>query len=119
MPSLKNPTHKEMLVCKMDGRVEVLIPKRRGAGFLRAPLGHHMNDLAKLSHEFDLDFQGLDGALEIYGACMSPLKGDEYGAVISETLPAISALNGFPFRVVDRDEFYRHLLAPAKTGETK
>ncbi|WP_219096196.1 hypothetical protein [Pseudomonas sp. UMAB-40] len=119
MPNLTTIAPKEMLVCKMDGRIEVLIPKRRGIGFLKAPLGHHMNDLARLSHELDLDFVGLDGALEIYGACMSPLKGDDYSAVITQALPAISALNGFPFRVVERAEFYLRFQAATKTGEEK
>ena len=116
MSNLTTLVQKEMLVCKLEGRVEVLIPKRRGAGFLKAPLGHHMNPLAELGHKFEFDFMGLDGALEIYGGCMSSLRAEEFEVVLSQVIPAISALNGFPFRVVGRDEFYEQYQSNAKTG---
>lgn len=41
-----------------------LIPKKRGEGFLRQPVGHHDNKLSKfISYELSCDCVGLDGHL--------------------------------------------------------
>ena len=36
---------KELLYVQFSGRFEILVPKIRGTGYLKTPLGHHENDL--------------------------------------------------------------------------
>lgn len=105
-----------MLVCKLLGRVEILMPKSRGAGFLKAPVGHHTNALTNFSLAYDFDFMGLDGSLEIWGALMTSLKPEEMETVIAVVVPALSAFTGFPFRMVDRTEFFEKHPIKNSTG---
>jgi hypothetical protein len=75
----KNPTSNQDGVSgissiKPDGRIYfavhtysimVLIPKKRGVGFLRQPVGHHANDLSRFIDQLGYDCCGLDGYLDI------------------------------------------------------
>lgn len=45
--------------------VMFLIPKKRGIGFLRQPVGHHVNELSTLITSLGYDCCGLDGYLDV------------------------------------------------------
>lgn len=56
----------ELLGARLISRIGVLVPKRRGVGFLAVPLGHHPDPgLDRISTEFGADIFGLDGCLDI------------------------------------------------------
>ena len=43
----------------------VLVPKRRGKGFLKCPVGHHSNWLSDFVDSMGIDCVGLDGYLSL------------------------------------------------------
>ncbi|ARK07519.1 hypothetical protein LAV_00144 [Sphingobium phage Lacusarx] len=57
----------KLLVYAALGRheVSILVPKRRGVGFLKSPLGHHNGPLHSISYDIGFDIYGLDGSLDI------------------------------------------------------
>lgn len=63
-----------METIKSDGKIywalgldsiKILIPKKKGIGFLKTPIGHHANELSKLISELGYDCFGLDGYVNI------------------------------------------------------
>lgn len=94
----------ELLAYIATPNLMVLVPKQRGAGYQKAPLGHHMNPLAKLSMDKGWDMTGLDGHLNIevppcYGA-------KERAATLEVYMPALAKFYGLPWREVDEREFW-------------
>lgn len=58
-------TVRELLYCWEARRLYVLVPKKRAAGFLRAPYGHHFDKgLSEVERAARCNLFGLDGALE-------------------------------------------------------
>lgn len=54
----------KLLLCWAAGGLQVLVPKRRGKGYLSAPYGHHANKgLDTIAELAMCDLFGLDGAL--------------------------------------------------------
>jgi hypothetical protein len=60
---------------KEDGRiywanfgtsVMFLIPKKKGTGFLKVPVGHHVNSLSRFITDLGYDCDGLDGYLNVW-----------------------------------------------------
>jgi hypothetical protein len=100
---------KELLFCWVAGGLQVLVPKRRGTGYLRAPYGHH-NDQA-LNRIADLvrcDVHGLDGAL--YFECSSKVylgAGEELRNEFAEKIiKPLEEHYGFPSRFVNAPTFW-------------
>lgn len=67
------PKNKKIII-KPDGNIYwgvqtysviFLIPKKRGVGFLRQPVGHHVNDLSRFIAKLGYDCFGLDGYLDV------------------------------------------------------
>jgi len=57
-------TDKKLLYCWVLQGFDVLVPKRRGEGFLKTPLGHHANEgLSYIEMAARCNLHGLDGAL--------------------------------------------------------
>ena len=55
----------ELLFCWVAGQLSVLVPKKRGSGFLRVIYGHHHNQaLTEIANAAQSDVFGLDGALD-------------------------------------------------------
>ena len=56
--------------------INILVPKRRGEGYLVVPFGHHVSGLSAVEAEVGFDIYGLDGSLDIqtgyYGRTPSP-----------------------------------------------
>lgn len=59
------PPARELLALIQDPNLYVLVPKRRGRGFLKTPLGHHATALGQLETKIGADIVGLDGHLAI------------------------------------------------------
>jgi hypothetical protein len=45
--------------------ISMLIPKKRGHGYLKRPVGHHANKLSLFIDDLGLDCVGIDGYLHI------------------------------------------------------
>jgi len=59
-----NDSQKTLLFCWVSNVFSVLVPKKRGEGFLKVPYGHHNNPaLNAVGDAVGLDITGLDGAL--------------------------------------------------------
>jgi len=87
--------------------IQILIPKRKGHGFLKVPAGHH-NESWMSEIKYDID--GLDGYLDINAPCNS-WETDKVNAIIAEIIPVI--LKGFKFKTwkrIDGSEFARRLM---------
>lgn len=58
-------TTRELLYCWVAWQFSVLVPKRRGVGFLKVPYGHHVDaGLLDIETIAGCDIYGLDGALD-------------------------------------------------------
>ena len=90
------------------GQFSVLVPKKRGKGFLRVPLGHHHDaGLAAVAEVAGCDLYGLDGSLdfqvsmEVYHS-----HNGKREAFAKKVLPALEAHYGWPTREVTSVVFY-------------
>lgn len=87
----------------------VLVPKKRGAGYLAVPYGHHPNPgLDQIAARVRVDVTGLDGALcfECGGAVFH--GGDAARAAFaSKIMPALEAHYGMASREIPEGEFWR------------
>jgi hypothetical protein len=63
---LKIKTDGKMYWAKHSQDVMFLIPKKRGTGFLRTPVGHHINKLSTFISGLGYDCDGLDGYLSVW-----------------------------------------------------
>lgn len=93
---------------------QVLVPKKRGTGFLKVPYGHHENQaLREISDRFQVEMCGLDGCLEIerMGARFIP------EGTVSEIMEALGKHYGLPFKEITLDEFDR--LNPVLSGRAQ
>ena len=104
----------EILIYVMSQHVACLIPKQRGRGFLRIPLGHHHNaGLARIAIELGFDIFGLDGSLDV----QTGYGGADYVAAIGA---AISEHYKKPWRLICREEFYlKHPIAGPQSIATR
>lgn len=54
----------QLLFCWISSHLSVLVPKKRGTGFLAVPYGHHYNQaLTDIGNVARCDVTGLDGSL--------------------------------------------------------
>lgn len=97
---------KTLLVCldAFDKAVSILVPKRRGEGFLKSPLGHHHDRVSQIAHEIELDIYGLDGALEVQ---TGSLHGKDTEALLERIMPPLCQHYQMDFRVIARAEFWK------------
>ena len=95
------------------GGLNVLIPKRRGQGFLRCPLGHHrVNALASIEEDERIDLCGLEVYLSLdYGILLDEARD----AIITRVMPRLACHYGFTSWVEDREKFWENL-NPQKHG---
>ena len=102
---------KELLYYFAPTTLEILVPKRRGTGFLKTPIGHHVSPLSQLSHEIGYDLYGLDGAISIPIGYIRPHDREK---MAQRLVTPISRLLGFPAREVGSSEFWEsHPIPPA------
>lgn len=93
----------EILVMFFDRSIEMLVPKRRGEGFLKMPIGHHYSPLAAFISELGYDAYGLDGNISVQTGYIP--RADEAKWVEKVVAPIAEHL-GFPFRVVRPAEYW-------------
>jgi hypothetical protein len=84
----------------------MLIPKKRGEGYLRVPLGHHACPLHSLSYDLRVDICGLDGMLEV--ELGRRYTFNDLDGMVRDYVVPIAKLLGFPFRVVEHAEFWEN-----------
>jgi hypothetical protein len=97
---------KELLICvQRDQRaVMVLVPKQRGEGFLKVPLGHHVNAVSKLCEEIGYDTFGLEGHLHFETGYIN--HGEQWNKAVAHIGDALAAHYGLPWREVREPEFW-------------
>ena len=112
-----NAPAKELLFCWVSQALQVLVPKKRGRGFLRVPYGHHYDRvLTKIANDAGVDVFGLDGALEFQ--CPGAIYHGEAAArkaFVEEVIPPLERYYGWPSREIKPAEFWakhplKHLL---------
>lgn len=90
-----------------SGGLNVLIPKRRGEGYLAVPYGHHaVAALGQIEAEEGIDMCGLDGYLELdYRRC-----SDERDAIVARVMPKLAKHFGFKSWREDTKLFWKILM---------
>lgn len=108
------------MICPQNALL-VLVPKKRGKGFLSQPYGHHHNkelDNVVCDAVGDLcDVWGLDGYLDIHADLEAISEKDNRKA--SEIMDALAKYYGFPHRKVHSSEFWRYHPVIGKDGLTE
>lgn len=96
---------KELLVLANPSRgiVMILVPKKRGTGFLKAPFGHHQGPLSKVEAEIGFDLWGLDGSLDVQTGSFAHEDKDE---LLARIMPPLEAHYGMGWREVDEIDFW-------------
>jgi hypothetical protein len=84
--------------------VNMLIPKKRGHGYLKQPIGHHNCPLADLSRDIGYDFFGLDGYLEV----PNRLNKDK-NILTQQVVIPVSNFYGYRWQEVGIDTFFETL----------
>lgn len=107
---------RELLYCWVAGQFSVLVPKKRGEGYLKTPYGHHhIQELTFIANKLHCDVCGLDGALdfEVSGAIY---HGPENGrdAFAKEIMPMLEAYYSIPSREIPVEKYW--LLNPYNVG---
>ncbi len=97
---------REILAYRALREVRVLVPKKRGVGFVKSPW-YHSPDAALLDACGGYDAYGLDGSLDLQ--CGYDGRDD----VFTRVMPLLSAHYGAPWREVGPDEFWRSHPIPA------
>lgn len=104
------PDTKEMLFVFLGPSMQILVPKERGQGFRKVPIGHHQTALGSLDSVIGFDMFGLDGAIHVETGYVSPF---DYPKMIERVLEPISRLLGYRYRHVGLDEFWeKHPIPP-------
>jgi hypothetical protein len=108
---------KELLVLARPDTYEVniLVPKRRGEGFVKVPLGHHVSPLTQIAYDIGYDIFGLDGSLAVQTGF---IWRDKKKALLEHIMPPIAAHYGMPWREIGADEYWQlHPLGDAVRKE--
>lgn len=97
---------KELLVwARPDNHeVNILVPKKRGAGYLKVPLGHHTSALSSIAYDIGYDIYGLDGCLAIQTGF---IWRDKKSALLERIIPPIAAHYGMDWREIGANEYWR------------
>lgn len=98
-----------LLYCWVANNFHVLVPKRRGTGYLSAPYGHHpIPGLDAVATSAGVDVTGLDGALcfECGGSVFHGAE-DIRRAFVSQVVPPLELHYGMASREIDASEFWR------------
>lgn len=99
------PFVRELLGRWYNDQLHVLVPKKRGTGYLKVPFGHHADHgLAEIEMKLCTDIFGLDGALEFQRYVLLADR-DEYAA---EAGMLLAEHYGVPFRMVEYSEFKKN-----------
>lgn len=110
---------KELLYCWVAKTLSVLVPKKRGEGYLKVPYGHHhIMALTDIANDADVDVTGLDGALE-FECGWKIFHGGEATRkdLSSKVIPRLETHYGYAAREIHEKEFWeKH---PLTSGSPK
>jgi hypothetical protein len=99
----------ELLYSWVASGFHVLVPKKRGEGYLKQPYGHHHNEaLTEIGNSVGCDLCGLDGSLEFDGPDTSRLyhgNAEAKAAFVARVIPRLEAYYQMPSREVDERTF--------------
>ena len=96
----------ELIYCWVSQCFSVLVPKKRGGGFLKVPYGHHHNaELTGIANKIGVDVFGLDGSLD-FEVNRSIYYGDR-NKFSSVLMPMLESYYGLPSREVNVNDFWR------------
>ncbi len=89
--------------------IVILVPKQRGAGYLKTPMGHHLDSALQdaiwsIPTLDQCDIFGLDGYLEIKGDFSQ--DGESSKRTSTALMKALSEHYGFPNKLVDPSQFW-------------
>ncbi len=97
----------DLLVLPLERHVGVLIPKKRGKGYLRCPVHHSHNDLSRLMDELGYhDICGLNGELVVF--IQTFIFNENREEILSSFMPQLSQHFGVPWRIVSEEEYYHN-----------
>ena len=101
-------TKPKLLFAWVASNFQVLVPKKRGAGFLRVALGHHQDkELADVATAAGCDLFGLDGALQFdCGGAIFHGGNDARQAFESRVVHRLEAHYGFEARAISPGAFW-------------
>lgn len=94
---------KEILFAFFDRSIEMLIPKKRGVGFQKMPIGHHHSPLAAFISELGYDAYGLDGSISVQTGF---IRHADEARWIERVVRPIAEHIGFPCRQVHGGEYW-------------
>lgn len=98
-------SEKILLVYFSVESIDILVPKKRGEGFLKVPLGHHACALSGFTNEhIPFDVFGIDGMLSVRTGRMSQRHDELEESVVKP----LSAFYGYPYKIVSHEEFWSH-----------
>ena len=99
-------TEKTLIVHFGVENILILVPKKRGTGFQKVPLGHHVCDLSNyISEHVRFDVFGLDGMLTVDTGY---IESKEYPELEGSVVKPLSEYYGYSYRVVSHTEFWKH-----------
>lgn len=99
---------KKLLWLYIHTSINVLVPKKRGSGYLMAPYGHHINPELEEVRQYKMngiDIFGLDGCLELVVNKYDFDDPDDQYAI--KLMTALSEHYQMPFEKITSDEFFR------------
>lgn len=104
----ENP-EKKLLYCWVAQGFDVLIPKRRGQGFLKVPLGHHCDDgLFDVEMAAHCNLFGLDGALSFHCNGKIYFGGDDKRKeFVNTVMPMLEAHYGLASEEIHEADYWR------------
>lgn len=98
---------RELLYCWGGESLDVLVPKKRGTGFLAVPWGHHANKgLSRIEQDLRCDICGLDGYLLIDCGLKVTCYLERRAEFAGRAMALLSAHYGVPFREIGVEEFF-------------
>lgn len=99
---------KELLYCWVAQVLNVLVPKKRGEGYLKVPYGHHHDSaLTEIANDAGVDVTGLDGSLA-FECSRSIFYGPAAGRIefASKVIPSLEKHYGWTSREIEVSEFW-------------
>lgn len=106
--SLNAEPEKKLLWIYLHTSIHVLVPKKRGSGFLKSPYGHHIDpglDDVRAYKMDNIDMFGLDGSLEL---CVDTCYyEDPDHAYATRLMTALSEHYKMPFEHISEPLFFQ------------
>lgn len=101
---------KELLYYWTSTTFEILVPKKRGCGFLKVPYGHHVDQqLDEIGDAVGCDITGLDGSLTFWVTNSIHSHAISRAKFIEMVMPLMERHYGFPYRAATNDEIIHAL----------